>query len=603
MKDAEEIILKKLKKEDLDKQNSHLINQIKIPELNKYIRKFTELVITRIQNNENLKKEFKEKFGKTFEEEFRDCKDDDEIKNKFKEKYKVKFKNIDIFKFFVKKIHQELQDENITNHFKPEDFIKFNAYFAININSIYTLDFEICTELIRQYIKFAKDSKVESPKIISDVNNKSYSILNYISTEESEQDRIEELLSVGTSQSIDISTVVSIDELYKIYNRICEINSDLEYNGKYVQDTYARYTTELKMYILLLTYIHYFKHIFLPKNPNNNLYIKELISEDKRNLIGNTHTKVTYTFFEIFLKRYKYKNTIDNLSQLYEKNAGFYFPNISTFFRPVSRDNRINRKKIPIENPILISNKFICLSNAYLIISECPFIENTKLDYNKDVISQILKCPYIFKPSTEQLNKTQDSTRYKIHYWCQKAYKEGNSCMNNLCKFFDDTQYCLSYYPKKIHLSMKEFMYYFPISSSKSQIFKLFNLNENDKFVSKNIYQTMYEILKILPNFFTQKKAQTSDGHECVYARADEITNFITRKKLNIFTDKFSDEFSNYKKRKAEDQFTETDEINKIDMKYINLAIEVFGKNRDIDDILIFAKTYNKIDSKLKSIN
>lgn len=53
MKDAEEIILKKLKKEDLDKQNSHLINQIKIPELNKYIRKFTELVITRIQNNEN----------------------------------------------------------------------------------------------------------------------------------------------------------------------------------------------------------------------------------------------------------------------------------------------------------------------------------------------------------------------------------------------------------------------------------------------------------------------------------------------------------------------------------------------------------------------
>ena len=46
-----------------------------------------------------------------------------------------------------------------------------------------------------------------------------------------------------------------------------------------------------------------------------------------------------------------------------------------------------------------------------------------------------------------------------------------------------------------------------------------------------------------------------------------------------------------------------TDEINKIDMKYINLAIEVFGKNRDIDDILIFAKTYNKIDSKLKSIN
>lgn len=53
MKDAEEIILKKLKKEDLDKQNFHLRNKVNIPELNKYIRKFTEIVITRIQNNEN----------------------------------------------------------------------------------------------------------------------------------------------------------------------------------------------------------------------------------------------------------------------------------------------------------------------------------------------------------------------------------------------------------------------------------------------------------------------------------------------------------------------------------------------------------------------
>ena len=57
MKDAEEIILKKLKKEDLDKQNFHLRNKVNIPELNKYIRKFTEIVITRIQNNENLKKD------------------------------------------------------------------------------------------------------------------------------------------------------------------------------------------------------------------------------------------------------------------------------------------------------------------------------------------------------------------------------------------------------------------------------------------------------------------------------------------------------------------------------------------------------------------
>lgn len=495
---------------------------------------------------------------------------------------------------------ENLSKANITFR----DFMHLNAYFAINISSPHNSKFKICTELIRQYIKSAKDLKEKSLKKFSDANNNIYSILNYVSIKENEQDKIEDLLSVGISknsddnikksQTIDINTVASIDELYKIYNRICEINSDLEDNGKYVLDTYARYTTELKMYILLLAYIHYFKHIFLPKRPNNNSVIKECISKDERNLIANTHKEVTYDFFKIFLNRNEYKNNRENSSQPSTDPQIFYFPNINIFFRPINRDKKLTNKKIPLENPILTINKLICFKNGYLIFN-CPLIKTKKLDPNKDVINQILECPYIFEPSTEQLNKTQNINSYPIHYWCQNSYKEDGSCMNNRCAFFDETQYYLFYYTKKINLSINEFIYYFPISLSKSQISNFF---KDYKYLTKHHYNTIFQSSGIPPEYFMDDFPNSSNGLSIISLKLDKFMLFICRNKLNDFCKYFSTEFDDFEKQDAD----HSDKINKIDMKYINLAIEALNKNRKIDGIPIFAKTHNKIINKLNSI-
>lgn len=587
MKDAEEIILKK---EDLDKHNSHLINQINIPELNKYIRKFTELVITRIQNNENFKKEFKEKFGKTFEEEFRDCKDDDEFKNKFKEKYKVKFKNIDIFKFFVKKIHQELQDENITNHFKPEDFIKFNAYFAMNINSIDTLDFEICTGMIRQYMKTKKldilaEKKVTENIPMSPAGNKNYEsthILYYISNTTTDSaivknDKLNNLLTYNERQTINLKSNLSINDIYKIFNLLCNFD-------KYIQDSHTTYRNEVKKYVLLLAYIFYYKNKFLPTSVGGY--------KSERSLMNNVQTTITYEFFEIFLKYNKEK-----LSQNSEEPTEFLFYNISNFLRPILRDARITNKSFSLKNDAdstLMNNKFICLKGGY-IFSKCPFLKTINLNPNKAVIEQVLNCPYIFKPTDTQLSQAIQSKDLSIHYWCKIFYKEENSCSDTRCEFFDSIQYSLFYYPEKINLSLSELIYFFAIATSKSQMSKLF---KNNKRLTKQTYNAIFQSLEIFPEYFMEDCPKASNNLDISYFRLDKFTQIISRKQLNDFYKYFSAEFDDFEKQDAD----HSDKINKIDMKYINLAIEALRKNREINDIRIFAKIYNKIINKLNSI-